>query len=161
MGNYLSSLEIFPERAQVASIAEALRQAAASARVTSRSFRRSLRRALRRHLPTAPTLRFDDELTCEYLTNEPEPWPGFADRGAMGVELAMHVIELHTGVAKRLDAAEYALVRLRLELEDVAPGLLGSSLPSTMHQPPARRRSNRAPPNVSRRLSAHNGLAAA
>lgn len=89
----------------------------------------ALGNAMRRRRPAAaPTLRFDGAAPRPH---EPDSRRSFHDEGSSAIEHAQQLEDLQDAAAMRLDAAVYALSRLRLELAAVAPELV-DSLPDAL-----------------------------
>lgn len=162
MGIYPSNTGIITETgAHVAQIAEALRRAANSFRLSFRPLGDALRRAYGpRRFTEAPLLRLEDDSSSQILAAEPDPWPGFIDCGSAGIQKALRLVDLHTSAARRLDAAEYALSGLRLDLAAVAPGLIGSLPDRPMHHPYKQARLAPIPPHIRDAAPPRRNLAA-
>lgn len=76
--------------------------------------------------PALPAI-VDDEVTAP----EADPWAEFDNVSTIATRQALHLAELHISATNCLDAADYALQRLKLELSAVAPDLVASlSIPS-------------------------------
>lgn len=143
--------------AQGAPVAEAIRNAADVATSRLVSLRDLLRRTFRKQRSSTPLLQFSDDMADETTGAEAPPWDGYDECGAAGLEMASRVNELHSAAAKCLDAADYALARLRNELAAVAPGILGAN----SLQPSAPGQFKPAPPYARQPVSEYGGLAAA
>ncbi|WP_210165799.1 hypothetical protein [Candidatus Filomicrobium marinum] len=79
--------------------------------------------------PDTPRLQFDVAkppaiVMDENAATETNPWVDFDEVSSMATQQALRLEELHTSATNCLDAADYALQRLKLELSAVAPNLV-------------------------------------
>lgn len=84
-----------------------------------------------RHDTTIPLLQFSDPPASDTMADELDDWAYFANRRDAVVQQASRLENLQDSAAKSLDAADYALVRMRLELAEIAPSLV-TDLPTLL-----------------------------
>lgn len=82
----------------------------------------------------APRLQFPSSLDVALRDTELDETVIFASHRNTIVQQASQMEKLHASAKRTLDAADYALLRMRLELAEIAPGLV-SSLPDLPVRP--------------------------
>lgn len=75
----------------------------------------------------APRLQFPSSLDVALKDTQPDEIVIFASHRNTIVQQASQMEKLHASAERTLDAADYALLRMRLELAEIAPGLVTSS----------------------------------
>lgn len=77
-----------------------------------------------RRRATAPLLQFPDSAAVGTRNAEPDDRAIFASRRNTVVQQALQMENLQARAGRSLDAADYALLRMRLELAEIAPSLV-------------------------------------
>lgn len=80
-----------------------------------------------------PLLQFSVASASDTIVAEPDDWAKFASRRDAVVQQALRLEDLQASAAISLDAADYALLRMRLELIEIASSLV-TDLPTVVAQ---------------------------